>query len=432
MIRLLLAFLLLASTAAAQDITLEDAIALGLKNNFDIQIARNNAEISDNNKGLGTAGFLPTLNANGSYSLTDSDVESNSATSMGDTETDIKSAKVSLNWTLFDGFQMFANKSRYNALARLGKYQARNAIENSVVGISRAYFNLVQQEQLLDVAQDSRDVSDSRLSKERVRKELGGASSTDLLNAQVAFNRDQSHLLNQQLAVAIAQEELNLALGQDPATSLKVSEVIVIPEMNLAYDDLMKLAHDHNAALKVSEQNVTVADQSVKSTRSTFMPRLALTADYGYTDRTVSPDLSQYSDQTTETTDATIGLALTFNIFNGNRDNIAYRNARIEANNRKLALRDARNRLAGNVKQTYDTYSKQIELLALEEQNVQAARQNLELQQDRYRLGATSSLEFRDAQVSLIQAQSALIAARFQARISRLELDQLTGELALD
>ncbi len=432
MIRFLLALLLLASTAAAQDMTLEDAIALGLKNNFDIQIARNNARISDNNKGLGTAGFLPALNANGSYSLTDSDVESNSATSMGDTETEVKSAKVSLNWMLFDGFQMFANKSRYDALAKLGEYQARNAIESSVVGISRAYFNLVKQEQLLDVAQDSRDVSDARLSKERVRNELGGASSTDLLNAQVAFNRDQSNLLNQQLAVAIAQEELNLALGQDPATPLQVSEVIVIPDMTLAYNDLMKRAHDHNASLKVSEQSAAVADQSVKSARSTFMPKLALTADYGYTDRTVSPDLSQYSDQTTETTDATIGLALTFNIFNGNRDNIAYRNARIEANNQKLAFRDARNRLAGNVKQTYDTYSKQMELLALEEQNVQAARQNLELQQDRYRLGATSSLEFRDAQVSLMQARSALIAARFQARISRLELDQLTGELVLD
>ena len=70
-----------------------------------------------------------------------------------------------------------------------------------------------------------------------------------------------------------------------------------------------------------------------------------------------------------------------------------------------------------------------MELIELEEENIKAAEQNLELQQDRFDIGNTTSIEFRDAQLNYTRAQNTLIAARFQARISRLQLEQLTGSL---
>jgi len=120
------------------------------------------------------------------------------------------------------------------------------------------------------------------------------------------------------------------------------------------------------------------------------------------------------------------------NLFNGGRDKIGWTNARLEAKNQQLALRDAENQLSGTLRQTYETYLQQKKLVDLEEQNVEAARQNMELHQDRFRLGAVSSIEFRDAQVSLIRARTALIIARYQANISHLVLQQLTGDIATD
>ncbi|MCK4655792.1 MAG: TolC family protein, partial [candidate division Zixibacteria bacterium] len=72
------------------------------------------------------------------------------------------------------------------------------------------------------------------------------------------------------------------------------------------------------------------------------------------------------------------------------------------------------------------------DMVALEEENVLAARQNLDLQRERHQLGAASSLEFRDAQASYALAQISLITARYQARISHLELERLIGELKVD
>ncbi len=70
--------------------------------------------------------------------------------------------------------------------------------------------------------------------------------------------------------------------------------------------------------------------------------------------------------------------------------------------------------------------------MEIEDQNVIAARQNLTLQQDRYRIGAADSLDFRDAQVNLVRAQSTLIIARFQARVTLLEIQQLIGKVEIE
>ena len=125
-------------------------------------------------------------------------------------------------------------------------------------------------------------------------------------------------------------------------------------------------------------------------------------------------------------------MTLSLNLFNGFRDKINLQNARIEAKNQELALQDTRNQLAGLMREKYETFRQRLKLMELEQQNVVAAQQNLDLQADRYQIGAATSLEFRDAQVNLIRSQATLVVARYQARITRLEIEQLSGRWALE
>ena len=170
--------------ASPEEMTVEDAILLGLKNNYDIQIARNTAEIAVNNKGKGTANFLPVIDTNSDFRYDNSNENTGSPESFGDAVTRTSDSYLSLTWTLFDGFRMFADKKRYDELAMSGEYEARDRIERTVVIIMGSFFNLVQQEQLLDVIRDTLAVSKRRLELEEIRRELGAASSTDLLNAR--------------------------------------------------------------------------------------------------------------------------------------------------------------------------------------------------------------------------------------------------------
>jgi outer membrane protein TolC len=108
--------------ASSEAMTVEDAIKLGLKNNYAIQIARNTAEIADNNKGKGVAGFLPVIDTNSDFRYDNTNENTGSPASFGDAVTRTSDSYLSLTWTLFDGFRMFADKKRYDELAMSGEY----------------------------------------------------------------------------------------------------------------------------------------------------------------------------------------------------------------------------------------------------------------------------------------------------------------------
>lgn len=440
MIKIYSLIILFTFSGLAQNIlTAEDAVKIGLKNNYDIQIAKNNREIAENNSGFGTAGFLPTLNATGAYTVSNTEQDTDSPFSFGDTDNRTKNAQISLNWTLFDGFKMFIDNSKYNELQKLGEYQSRNAIENSVIGILRNYYNVVQQKQLLEVLKNSSEISRLRMEKEQVKKDLGSSSSTDFLNARVSFNNDRSSYLKQELQLLIAKKDLNLALGRQPETEFDVQEQILVsmPELNM--DEILELSLGNNKSFLISKQNKLIAEKNLSVSKSVYYPKLSLNANYGYvnsyTDRLgVLSDTSRIknSDIESKNINKSIGLTLSFNLFNGFRDKINFQNAWLEAKNQEHNFYKSINMLNGLAHEKYTSLNKQIEITKLEEENVIAAQQNLQLLQDLFQVGAASSLEFRDAQVNLARSQANLIAAKFQAKLLRLELDQLAGTLSIE
>jgi outer membrane protein TolC len=328
---------------------------------------------------------------------------------------------------------MFADKKRYDELAMSGEYEARDRIERTVVIIMGSFFNLVQQEQLLDVISDTLAVSKRRLELEEIRRELGGASSTDLLNARVNYNNDESTLLDQQLASTIALNELNIVLAQDPLTPVVVKKEIVIPPLAVGYEELLKMARAQNSTLLTARYDKRVAEEDVRIAKSVFWPRLSLNGNYGYADRDLFGDeIIPGTDRNRHSIDSTVGLFLSFNVFNGNVDSINLQNARLDLLNRDLSLKNIENEIAGLMREKYTTYQKRMAKVQLEEENTLTAQQNLELQKELYATGASDSLDFRDAQVLYARAQVSLIVSRFDARISLLEIQQLIGKVAIE
>jgi len=111
---ILLIVLLAVSISAQPMMTLDEAIALGLRNSYDIQMSRNQAQMSTNSKGLGLASFLPTVDASGGYRVTNSNQEVDLPSSSAESDLDYLNAELSLSWTIFDGFKMFIDRKKFN------------------------------------------------------------------------------------------------------------------------------------------------------------------------------------------------------------------------------------------------------------------------------------------------------------------------------
>jgi len=429
--------LLASSVVTAEDnMTVEDAVIIGLRNNFDIQIAHNSAEAARNDTGKGTAGFMPTLDSLGNFGYDSTNSYGRTTNPGADQDSRTYGSLLSLQWTLFDGFRMFADNRRYQELALQGEEQARDIIETTVVSIMRAYFDLVSQKQLLDVAVKNIDISRARLHREEVRRSLGGASSTDLLNARVNFNTDQTLLLEQKLRVNIARKELNILLVREADDPLKIKKEIDVPLLELSLPELQQRSLDASATLQVARHRMLAVEEDVKIADSAFWPQLILGGQYGYTNRksleSGSGSSSLYGGGNSRTLDAAATLQLRFNLFNGDIDRINAQNARLSAKSAALSLADIQTRISGFMYELYKTYMKQVEVVDLERQNTVTAEQNMQLQKERYQTGAADSLEFRDAQVNVLRAESSLIRARYQARIAFLDIQRLIGEISIN
>ncbi len=418
--------------ASGDVLSYEEALNLALEKDFGIRLARESVEAARIQAGHAKSGFLPRLDLNGSWQYVDTSEESNSAGSLGDTETDSRSAGLSLSWTLFDGFRMFVDRARYRELGDLGEVQARALIEGRVSALHAAYFDLVQQTMLLDVSRESGNLSKDRLSRERRRKSLGAISSADLLSAETAMNSDRSAMLRQEISLEASRRKLALMLGLSPET-LAVMTDIDLPPLESDFAELLGDAKASNSALETAELNHGLAELGLSGARADGWPSLVFSAGYQWSDRTLGGDAASLPVEIkTESRNLTLGLGLSYNLFNGDRRRLAIQSAKVSLRKAEITREEAWVTLRSDLEEALQTWERRKELASLEASNVEAAETRYRLEEDRYRSGISTSLEYRDAQLALARARSAEISARYQARIARVEIDRLAGRLLAD
>jgi outer membrane protein len=199
-------------TLAQEVLTIEDAVAIALENNFEIRIAKNELKIDETNITLGNAGILPSLNAvatNNNTVLNTTQKQSNG------NEVEIDGARnttlnygLALEWTIFDGFKMFARHNQLKELKKLGETELKANILTNLSDVYESYYTIHSLEEQLKTLDSIIYVSEMRLTTAKNRFSIGKASKLEVLNAEVDLNADASTLvlLRQEIAVANSLE----------------------------------------------------------------------------------------------------------------------------------------------------------------------------------------------------------------------------------
>ena len=170
----------------AQDtLSLSRAIAIGLKNNFDVQIEQQNIDIATNNNNWGQAGVLPTVNfiTNASNSI----VQRKPANPFAVAGRNISSSippQLDIQFVLFDGFLIRYNKQRLDEMERLSYGNAAFVMETAVQSIILGYYQALLEKERLKVFEVTQALSKERYKYVKLRKELGGAITFDVLQEQ--------------------------------------------------------------------------------------------------------------------------------------------------------------------------------------------------------------------------------------------------------
>lgn len=420
--------LLLSFNAMAQvPLTLNNAIDTALNNNFDIQIAKNNTEITKINNTYGVAGGLPTVNGNAgdNFSLTNLKQKTSSGIniSQNDVNSNSYNAGITAGIVLFNGFRIIATKGRLNLLQSQSEIQLNMLIQNTMAAIMENYYDILRQQSYLNIIQSSLDVSSKKLDIVKERFKVGMANEADLLQAQIDLNIAQQNLKGQLLVIDQDKTSLLQLMGVKQFYSVLINDTILI-DKNIQKDSILNFL-ENNLQYFSAEQQIKINEQIVKEQRSQRYPSVRMSTGYNLTYSSSTAGFNLF----TQNYGPTVGATLQVPIFNGTIYKTQQKVAQFNVRNAILQKESLLTSLKGDAIKTYQSYESTLQQLDSQQKSYIDAAQLVSIVLQRFRLNQATILDVKAAQDSFENAGYMFVNIQFAAKTAEIELKRLIYKL---
>ncbi|WP_325533178.1 TolC family protein [Chitinophaga sp.] len=422
-----------AAQAQSKVLTVEQAVDLALKNNFDIRLARNSAELSANDYAYANFAFVPRLNAtagtNWSRTATKQEFANGSKRDTSGIKGNNINASATLSWTLFDGMKMFATRDKLQAIRDLGELAIKNQVQNSVATIISGYYNIVQQKQQLKAISEQLSISEERVKLSDAKFTTGLGPKTDLLQSKVDLNAQKALYLRQLTLIEQSKALLNQLMAVPAnATEYDVQDSIPLTT-DISFVALQQSIANNNTSIRLQQQNVAVSALTVKERRADYFPVLSFNSAYNYNRNTSNAASNNFSPRFNRNAVLNYGFTATIPIFNGFNVKRQVQNAKIDYDFQNITLDNVRSQVDLSLSNAFKDYEYYKKAVQLEEENNQLAHENAMVALERFKQGVSTTIEVKQAQQSLEDSNYRLIQARYNTKLAETELRRLNGAL---
>jgi outer membrane protein TolC len=424
--------LLCAFPARSQQLlTVEEAVAAAMQNNYDIRLVRNDSVLAALNNSYAYAAFLPRLNAQAALVFNNNNIKQTLADGSERDRKGIKSnnlqSSVNLNWTIFDGFKMFATRDKLQEILSLGEIAVRSQVVNSVSDVIKTYFNIVRQKQQLKAIEEQMQLNESLLEQAEKRLNVGLGAKPAILQAKVDLNAQKAARLKQQTLIEQLKEQLNQLMVMARETRYEVADSIPF-DNSLVVTDIMTEA-ENSPEILLAKQNIKIANLTLREAKADRWPTVSFNSAYNFNRTKNNEVVNNFSTLLNRNAGFNYGLSATIPLFNGFNVRRQIQTAKIDIDYQTTIYEYQRWRTNVAVSIAYKDYELQKKTLALEEENIILAKENVFIASERLRLGITNFVELREAQQSLEESYNRLIAARYDTKLAETELLRLKGDL---
>jgi len=415
-------------TIAQKKLTINDAINIALKNNFDILVAGNDVSIAKTNNSLGNAGMLPTLAliGSGSYELsnTKQKLSSGSENNYSSLSSTSLSAGAQLSWNLFDGGKMFVTKSKLNEIQALGEIQFKEKVLQTLYDVIASYYDVVRQKQQLNSIQEVLNLNRERVTIAQAGFNAGSLLKTDLLQSKIDLNITTESIINQQFTIDESLKLLNQLLGGKTDGTIEITDSIPF-NYSPNRDSLFQKINNSNANILSFQKQIDIAQLALKENRSFYFPTLNLKAGY-YASQSVN---SAGSVLKNSSIGPQVGGTLVVPIYNADETRRKTVTSKILAQSAEYDLQNIKMQVNTTLENTLTEFENQQKLLTIEAENNELAKENIEISMARLKQGQTTSLEVHQAQEFYVQSCTRLINFRYNLKMAETKLKQLVSEL---
>ncbi len=423
-----------ASPVAGQEvrtITFNEAVRIALDQNITLRQAENMTELQAINVSRSRMNFLPSLGVASSTSQRFGRTFSEAEASIVNQARDF-SARLESQVNLFRGFGDVATYEQAQAQQEAGLLDYEWQRQTTVFQVMSSYLTLIERREQIEIQQENLDAQAQQLEQVEEFVEVGARPISDLYQQQAAVASAEFDLLQAQRLYQLGEAAMIQLLQLDPFGNYEF-EAPEVDDLELETSpvqpgQLLRHAYEQRSDLEARSFNIRAAEQGIRSARSTYWPSINLSGGIGssYSDVRLLPFQDQFFR---DNRSGSVGLSLSFPIFDrmNTRNNV--QQARVEYNNRLLDLDDTRQEIAVQVRQAYLDYLTAEKQLAVTEVQLQAATHALEAEEERYNLGAATLVELSQARALQLQASSNWVQARYDFIFQERLLDYYTGTL---
>jgi outer membrane protein TolC len=432
----LLLFGFLALSVSAQDsLSIEQAIGIGLSNNFQIKISDKQVDIAENNNTWGKAGAYPTINF---MDITSVNATNNvngvspSLTEYNSQQTILNQLSVELNWVLFSGLRIITTKAQLADLQAQSEGNAVIIVENTLQSILLSYYLAKLQEEALEVSEEVLKLSRDRYNYVKSRKDFGSAGTFDVLQAENNYLTDSANVLRAQLNFENALRNLNLTIAEPIENIYTLSSDFDLDNniRDFILGDLIAKLESNNKTLRNQYIYQEILKKNVTLSQSRLYPSLNLGMGVNLN------NTGTYYDGQNGTWNDNFGsngsLSLVWTLSDGGNVRRAIQNARIEEEIGELQLEDMRRVMYNQLFNSLADYNIKRQLRQVALLNVKSSRLNLDIAEEKFRSGAINSFNYRDIQIVYFNAAREQLQANFNLVEAYTELMRLTGGIVED
>jgi len=421
--------LLFTNNVYSQEIlTKEQALVNLLENNYAVKLSKNDIRLAENNASIYNSRYLPTLTlgagANYSNMNQESEAQNGTSTTLDGLETKTYNASVGLNYTLFNGFnRKYASKQLQEQLA-MSNIDAEATLEQAILEVFSNYYQTAQIAENVSVLFEALQISKQRLKRTKYQYDYGQSTKLAVLNAEVDVNNDSINYINNRQVFDNSKRNLLVLIGDTQTQDFDIEtgvQFVAMATLEVLLADLPK-----NISMQQLEKSLEIGEHGIKMSKSGYLPTLGLNTSYGW-------NLGDYPNTSPAAINMNYGLnaglSLNWNIFDGGATKTRVQNAQINQENQFLRKEQLEQQLQNLITNTYYNYQNKRLVLQTQEQNLQTAQRNFDRTTEMFKIGSVSSVEYRQAQLNLLHAQTAILSAKYEAKVVELQLLQLTGRL---
>lgn len=411
-------------------LTLNEAIEIALKNNYDILLVKNDADIADINNTIGNAGMLPEVTLNVSQNAANSTINQKFTSGLEVQRAGVGSANfnanVAMNWVLFDGMRMFVAKNRLEELEAQGQLNLKEQLQQTVAQVMREYYALVSTKMQIKATAKALELANNRKEITLAKYNVGVVSGFELNQVSIDQNNFSANLLLQQTQLRNNMMGFNSLLGREPAVEFDVPDSIV-RENSVQFNDENPSAvlEKQNFSLLSAEKAIRISEFSARETSAGRLPVLIGSAAYNYTRQTSQAGFSLLN----QSNGLNFGFAASMPLFTGfnlrNREKVA----RIQVRSSVFVYDRLKNELSYTYRSAINNYNTYLSIDSLEDNSVKLAYDNITIADARFAQGLSGMLEVKEAERNWQDAETRLINARYNLKLAEIDLRMLRGEL---